>query len=287
MIIRIKTNVKVLIKYILAYWSSLSTLVCVWLSFISWDDMGINRKLPRIFVLLGIVAIALIASALTIFFRKSKKFFGDINKGLILCYGDIMKLGFPRKVLKKRIVVIPVNRCFDLSCDGNLISKKSIHGQWIERFILSDEQRETIHKFIQQDLKQRKVSSESLETSSKKAGNLQRYQPGTIVEIEGKNNVTYYLLALSKFDQDLKAHCTETEFYETLHGLIEYYDAHGQGEDLYCPIMGDHIVRPVRDTTDIINFMLSFFRFNKKNIHGKIHMVVYNKMKSVISILDY
>lgn len=287
MINRIKTNTTVLIKYTLAYWSSLSALACVWLAFISWDDMGIGGKFDRLLVLLGIFVTSAVLAVGTVFFRKRKKIFGDINKGLVLCYGDIMKIGFPKRLSKKRIVVIPVNRCFDLSCEKNLVSRKSIHGQWIEKFLHSREHRDNVHKYIQDVLEQRQVPFELLEPCSKKGGYLYRYRPGTVVEIEGNNNVTYYLLALSKFDRDLRAHCSETEFYETLCGLVEYYDAHGQGEDLYCPIMGDHIARPIRNTSDIISFMLSFFRFNQKNIHGNIHMVVYNKMKSEISILDY
>lgn len=287
MIDRIKANTTALIKYSLAYWSSLSAFACVLLAFISWDDIGVSGKVNRLLILLCIFVVSTISAACTVFLRKRNKIFGDINKGLNLCYGDIMKIGFPKKNSKKRIVVIPVNRCFDLSCDGNLVTRKSIHGQWIEKFILSHEQRDNVHKHIQDALEQRRIPFEMLEPCNKKGGYLHRYRPGTIVEIDGDNNVTYYLLALSKFDEDLKAHCSETEFYETLHGLVEYYDAHGQGEDLYCPVMGDHITRPIRNTSDVISFMVSFFRFNQKNIHGKIHMVVYNKMKSQISILDY
>lgn len=287
MVDRIKANITVLIKYLMAYWSSLSALACVWLAFISWDDMGISGKLYRLLVLLSIFVISVILAVITVLLRKRNKVFGDINKGLELCYGDIMKIGFPKKLSNKRIIVIPVNRCFDLSCDENLVSRKSIHGQWIEKFLSSNAQQDDVHQYIQDVLEQRQIPFELIEPCNKKSGYLRRYSPGTVVEIKGDNNVTYYLLALSKFDEDLRAYCSEIEFYKALHGLVEYYDAHGQGEDLYCPIMGDHIARPIRNTSDIISFMVSFFRFNQKNIHGKVHMVVYNKMKSDISILDY
>lgn len=286
MINRIKANCAVLIKYGLAYWSSLSALACVWLSFISWEDMGINRKLHRVMLLLGIVAFSFILSVFTIFLRKRKKIFGDINKGVTLCYGDIIKLGFPKRLSKKRIVVIPVNRCFDLSYEGNLISEKTIHGQWIKRYITSEQKRENIHKEILNKLAQQNAAYIELKKEDKRAGYLKRYDPGTIVELKGLNNINFYLLAVSEFDSNLRANCSESDFYTAIQGLMEYYDINGQGYELYCPIMGDHIMRPTRETNDIISLMLSILKFNRLKIHGKIHIVVYDQMKGNISILE-
>lgn len=287
MIERIKNNIAVLIKYTLTCWGGLSAFAGVWLSFVTWDDMGITVKSHRILILIVLAAASLLISVIMIFFRNQKKIFGDINRGVTLCYGDIIKIGFPKAAGPKRIVVIPVNRCFDLSCEGNLVSRKTVHGQWIERYIRSDKDRMQIQESIQQSLNERNSVFEELTRDDKPGGNLKRYRPGTVVEVEGQDGIAFYLLALSQFDNALKAHCSEPEFYETLQGLLEYYDAHGQGEDLYCPIMGDHIVRPTRETGDMIALMLALLRFNKERIHGKIRVVVYDQMKKDIPILEY
>lgn len=286
MIERIKINFKAFLRYFVVIWSSLSALSSVYLTFVSWEDMGIAGRFTRILILSGLVLIAIVGAAITVLCRNRKKVFGDINKGTELCYGDIIKIGFPRKE-QRRIVVIPVNRCFDLSCEGNLISRRSIHGQWIEKYIGNDNERIQLTKKIQLILSERGEQYELLSKDDKYAGNSRRYRPGTVVELVGNKNITFYLLALSEFDKDLRAHCSEAEFYETLQGLVEYYDIHGMGEDMYCPVMGDHIVRPTRETRDIISLMLSVFRFNRGKIHGTIHVVVYNKMKAEIPILDY
>lgn len=286
MIDRIKANFTSLVRYFFAIWSSLSALAGVWLTFVSWEDMGITGRFARILILLGIILIAMICAAVTVLCRNSKRIFGDINKGAELCYGDIIRIGFPKKE-QRRIVVIPVNRCFDLSCEGSLISRRSIHGQWIERYIGNDDERVQLTNKIQQILTDRGEQFDLLHIADKCDGNLKRYRPGTVVELAGGKNVSFYLLALSEFDKDLRAHCSEADFYATLQGLLEYYDIHGMGEDMYCPVMGDHIVRPTRDTKDIISLMLSVLRFNRGKIHGKIHVVVYDKMKSEIPILDY
>lgn len=285
MIDRIKVNFTSLVKYFLATWSGLSALVGVLLTFVSWEDMGITDWLVRILILFGIILVAVASAGITILCRNRKHIFGDINKGTELCYGDIIKLGFPKKC-QRRIVVIPVNRCFDLSCEGNLISRRSIHGQWLEKYIGNTNERVQLSYKIQKTLAERGEQFDLLRKEDKCDGNLKRYRPGTVVELAGKNNITFYLLALSEFDKDLRAHCSETDFYATLQGLLEYYDIHGMGEDLYCPVMGDHIVRPTRDTSDIISLMLSVLRFNRGKIHGNIHVVVYDKMKAEIPILD-
>ena len=69
MIKRLKTNFSVLIKYIVSYWSGLSALACVILTFISWEDIGISGSFNKILVLLGIVGLAIIFSTTTIYAR--------------------------------------------------------------------------------------------------------------------------------------------------------------------------------------------------------------------------
>lgn len=284
---RLHSNFTVLVRFFLGWWGGITAAFSVWLSFISWEDMGITSRFIRIVILLGVVVIASIAAIITVLLRNKKQVFGDINRGVVLCYGDVIKLGFPKRQKEKRIVVIPVNRCFDLSCEHGLISRKSIHGQWINRFIKSEEEREQVQCKINRLLTQENAPYEMLTSEDKKVGNLKRYRGGTVVELKGEQGVTFFLLALSSFDKDLKAHCTESEFFETLQGLVNYYDSHEQTEDMYCPVMGDHIVRPTHDTLDIVSLMLSVFKFNKNRIHGKLHLVVYEKMKSDVPILDH
>lgn len=284
---RLKNNLAALARSFVAWWGGLTTLATVILSFITWDDLGVSSKAVRLVILAGLAVIAALVAIVRMLSRQQNDIFGDTNRGVVLRYGDIIKLGFPKKDKGSKIVVIPVNRCFDLSCEDNLVSHRSIHGQWIDNYINSETERVRIERRIHEALSQAGAPYDQLTKAEKCAGNLRRYRPGTVVELPGKNGVMFYLLALSSFDRDLKAHCTEPEFYETLQGLLEYYDAHGQAEDMYCPVMGDHIVRPTRDTRDIIHLMLSVFRFNRNRVHGKLHLVVYENMKADISILDY
>lgn len=282
---RLKCNLNTVKKIFMSVAGTLFGFVTLFLAFLTWDDLGIKRVHMKIIVLLVILMISLILSAIYIVCKRTTIVLGDNNRGIEVCYGDLLENAFCDKYLGERIIVIPVNRCFDVSCENNLIAESSIHGKWLEHYISSKEQRNEINNEIQKLLKKCENMCE-LGRDKKKAGNLKRYPAGTIVELPGSNGVTFYLLAIAELDEQLKARCTENDFYKTLQGLIEYYDTYGQTRDIYVPIMGDHIIRPVRKSQDILDLMISIFKFNIQNIHGKVHIVVFREMKDTISILD-
>lgn len=287
MFTRIKNNwITIRRKYVTITGAVLS-VVTLFLSFLSWEDLGIQKGYVKILILLSLIAFS---GVLAIVFSLKKKvniIFGDNNKGVEVCYEDLINLSFPESNVDDRIVVIPVNRCFDVSFKQNLIAENSIHGKWLKRYIVSEEQRNYVNNEIQAKLEEQEYDYVELSCEDKKAGNLKRYQPGTVVEMAGANGVKFYLLAVAMFDINLNARCTEEEFYKTIQGLVDYYDKNGLSKDIYIPVMGDHIIRPTRETKDIISLMISMLKFNKQNIHGKVHIVVYSEMKNIISILDY
>lgn len=287
MINRIKSNISVFWKYFVGYYTTLFSLLEVVTFFISFEDMGIIKKKFKITVFCISLGFAVILSIISILLRRKKKLFGNMNQGLTISYGDLTKIAFSKKKDKKKIIVIHVNRCFDLSCENNLIRESSIHGQFIDKYINNENEKEKLHNYIESDLKKRNIKYETLSKNDKKLGYLKRYPEGTVVEIKGENNVVFYLLALSKLDNNLIANCTELEFYNSLSQLLAYYDSYGQGADLYCAVMGDKVVKPHRETKEIIDFMISVFKFNSNAIRGNINLVVYEELKSIISILDH
>lgn len=284
---RLKNNGLVILTSFLSVWGVLSAIASFVLIFVSWDDIGITDLSHKIYLLVGVLVVALFIAVLTVFVRNKKTIFGYIDKGLIIEYGDVINLGFDNCGKSKKIIIIPVNRCFDLNCENNLIAEKSIHGQWINKYIRSEDHRDKVHQDIEDFLAHQNVEYIDVEEKDKQYGYLKRYAPGTIVELNAPNDITFYLWGVSEFDSDLKANCSELDYYKSLQKLVDYYDAHGQCVDLYCPVVGDHIIRPTKPTEDILHFMISIFKINKSRIHGKIHIVVYNTKKADIPILKY
>lgn len=283
----IKNNFKVLKNVFLKYCAVIFPLLEVITIFISLEDLGFKNKHTKILFFSIILIFGVIIAVICICLRKKKQIFGDTSNGCYISYGNIIESAFNNKNSKEKIIVIHVNRCFDLSCENNLIRKDSIHGQFLQKFIHNDEERNKLHNYIENDLKNRNIDFDTLKRHDKKHGYLKRYPAGTVVKVASENNVIFYLLALSQLDNNLKAKCTELEFYKALSELLNYYDSHGKGVDLYCSVMGDKIVSPHKKTKEIIDFMVSVFKFNKNTIRGNINLVVYEKLKSEISILDY
>lgn len=281
---RIKINTKHIGISFLKCWSVGTAILSAILTFFTWEDLKLNSVPAKLIFFIVCVIVAVLSATVLVITKNERDIFGNINKGVSIRYGDIIDLGFTNE--QKKIVVIPVNRCFDMTCENNLIMERSIHGQWMSHYFKNENERQNVIIEIQNKLDTKKVEHDLLTREEKPAGNQKRYKPGTVVELKNKN-VRFYLLAIASLNEDLKAYCSEVEYYETMQGLIEYYDKYGAGDPIYCPVMGDNIILPPRDTTDLIHLMLSILRVNKNNIRGKFNLVVFHKMREDISLLDY
>jgi len=284
---RLKINTTVLFKYFVSIGGSLTAFATLILSFASWEDLGIKNFSCKLLILIGIGVVSFLIAAVAILARNKKTIFGEMDKGLLIQYGDVINLGFNNYGKSKKIIVIPVNRCFDLSCEDNLISEGSIHGQWLKNYITSESGREKLHQKIESDLAEQNANYTEVDKNEKKYGYLKRYAPGTIVELIETNGITFYLWGVSELDSNLKANSTEIDYFKALQSLVDYYDSYGQCVDLYCPVFGDHIIRPTRPTEDVLHFMISTFKINRLKIHGNIHIIVYNQKKADVPILKY
>lgn len=69
-------------------------------------------------------------------------------------YGDLMKIAFPKK--KDKIVVIAVNRCFDMVVNQDIIFEGSVHGQFIKRDVHNDSERAVLESNIKKSLSRKK-----------------------------------------------------------------------------------------------------------------------------------
>ncbi len=284
---RLKINTTVLFKYFISIGGSLTAFATLILSFASWEDLGIKTVSCKLLILIGIGVVSFLIATVTILVRNKNTIFGEIDKGLSIQYGDVIDLGFNNHGKSKKIIVIPFNRCFDLSCENNLISEESIHGQWLDNYISSEKDRKELHQRIETYLAEQNANYTDVNKNDKKYGYLKRYAPGTIVELIETNGITFYLWGVSELDSNLKANSTEIDYFKALQNLVDYYDSHGQCVDLYCPVFGDHIIRPTRPTEDVLHFMISTFKINKLKIHGNIHIIVYDQKKADVPILKY
>ena len=109
---------------------------------------------------------------------------------------------------------------------------------------------------------------------------------GSIARIRGRNGVTFFLLALTEFDKDCKAHCDKHQYVECLLKLFEYYDAHGQGMNLYLYPMGTNMARTGLSKKEALEAVIMLTKISKEHLKSKTTIIVDKRCKNEISIND-
>ena len=285
------TFAKINLKYIGTLWrkiaGSLFSLLTLLLTFVSWDDMGITSKCSRLLILIAIILVSAIIAFVTLFIKRSVLIWEQGTGKIKAIYGDIIKIGFPKKEKGKKIVVIPVNTCFDTVVGDGVVSAKTIHGQWIKSMNKHGVSITKLDEIIDQAIIDQRLQPTKVYTQKEKAkGKLASFPIGTVLPVVGGSGLTYYLLALSEFDKNLNAQCSKEEFIGCIQSLISFYDKNGQGDPAYFPLMGTGLSRVNISQSDSLNIIVNMLKLNRDKIHGEIDVVVFYKEKNMVSIHD-
>ena len=124
----LKINLNYVAKIGLKIAGTLFSLLTLLLTFISWDDIGITSRCDRLLILVVILGIAVIIAIGFLFVKKCNVIWEQGTGKIKAIYGDIIKIAFPKKRKGEKIVVIPVNTCFDTIIGDGIVSAKTIHG---------------------------------------------------------------------------------------------------------------------------------------------------------------
>ena len=292
---RLKLNIDFIIKGTLKTSGVIFSMIAILQSFISWGDMGIDNICYRIIILIVIVIISLITTSIyTLYAKNSRIVWKCGSRKIILRYSDIIKQGFRKKIKKEQIIVIPVNTCFDTIVDYDLaksskplISPNTIHGQWIKEMEKIGVYREEIDERIKKYIKEKNIKpTRVLSSEIKKQGNLLSYDYGTIVPIKVKEKVTFYLLALSEFDENNNAQCSIEDFINCIEKFVKFYNKNGQGFEVYLPLMGTNLSRIGMSHEESLHKTKSILELYNNHIYGEVNIVVYYKDKDKVSIFN-
>lgn len=287
MINRIKNNLHFIFNRFTFVVSIVFALLSGIQMFIDWDNIGIDDIKNEIAVLLGILMIcAIISIVWGMVFANKIAIYSKDDVEIEVRYGDLMKIAFPKKKKNDKIVVIAVNRCFDMVVSQDLIYEGSVHGQFIKRYVHNESERAGLEANIKKSLSDFGYKPVRLKRSDKRYGNLDRYPLGSIARINGENGVTFFLLALTEFDKDCKAHCNKHQYVECMLKLFEYYDSHGQGMEMFLYPMGTGMARTGLSKKETLEATLMLTELSKEHLKSKTTIVVDKRCKNEISITD-
>lgn len=281
---KVKINIKPIISLFLKISAGALSTIGIILSFISFDEIGLSNIGIRIAIFAGIIVVSFLISFISIIgVLKKRKLWGNGKNKVYACYDDIFKIS---KLRQKKIIVIPVNDTFetivddDLTRKKSLVSKNTIHGQWIMRMNSSGIDANNLNEIIQESL----LEADPVAEKKLDRGNKKSYPIGTIASVSADDDTVYYLLAISKFDSNNNAHSSRKEIRDSLDCLLDYYDKNGQGYPLYIPLFGTGMSRSKMSHEQSFKLIKSTILTNEKLINGSIIIVVYNNDKDKVSI---
>lgn len=224
-----------------------------------------------------------------IFYKKKwiKVFDAGNNHHVYVQYGDLFSEDEIDSQNTKRNIVIPVNRCFDTEVNDRIISKKTIHGvAFAKLYKKGCYTAETLNDAIQHDLTVRQeLSSVILNSTEKSAGNILRYDVGTVAQIEDDNS-QLFLLGLSSFDKNLTAHTTDQEYALALVRLIEYCYNNAQGYPVVMPLIGAGLSRTKKEERALLEYIVKSLKLHKALLQFDVHIVVRDSGKETIAITE-
>ncbi len=288
---RLKMNIMSIVGWTIKIAGTLFGVLSTLLLFISWDELKATNLMIKVLILFGILLVSFLSSfVLVIFVLRRNRIWKKGKNSVSASYGDLMKLAFSKRYKEQKIVVIPVNDTFDTKIeiadektDKPLVSEKTLHGAWIEKFCAQQKISGCeLNERIQATLKKHGAVGDEI---SREKGNKIRYKKGTVAIINGENNTIFYLLAISSFDDKNNAQSTKKELRDSVDSLIKFYDENGQGIQMFLPLMGTGSSRVGITHQQSLKIIKSSV-LTSDEINGSINIVVYNGDKSKVSIFD-
>lgn len=286
-ILIIKLNIKIVLCQ---FWSVLGvvfTVISAFLCFISWDDFSNINWCCRLITLAIVLVFSFFISLIKVMATSTHTVWENGTGKIVLKYGDLIKIGFPKKSKNEQVVVVQVNTHFDtivdenISCVSNpLVSSKTIHGQWLQK-MYDTMSCEELNSKIQENLHTQGIAFSS---TDRPRGNKDEYPNGSVAIVQGQNGVSFFLLALSSFDDNNNAQSSKEKLGKAISGLIDFYDKHAQGYKMSVPIMGTGLSRIGLSEQEALEIILSIIKLNSGKIHGEITIVIYNKNRDTLSI---
>ena len=189
-----------------------------------WGNNGLNF-IPK-WIIFGILPfIICIYQLLKILFFHIYLIEGTDSK-ISLSFGNILN--------KKGVIIIPANQEFDTFVGDGIVSPRSLHGKFINKFYKND--LTTLNALIDAELQKQHVSF--IPRPNKTKGKQKSYPLGTCVRID-KNNKIFILAALTTFDDNCHAEpINKFHRNEFLSKIWAWIRSNEEPNNIHFPLIG-------------------------------------------------
>ncbi|GHW13217.1 hypothetical protein VCSRO54_2501 [Vibrio cholerae] len=186
-------------------------------------------------------------------------------------YGDIFE--------KKDIIVIPVNEYFDTKVDDRIISSRTIHGMFIRQFFGGDE--ENLRDQIAQSLSDKKYLDINHDRNS---FHKKRYPLGTVAQVV-KDDKVFFLVALSKFNNNHRAEVSNSDYQRVICDLFIYINQFSQGKKVHLPLIGSGHSGVSLSKQKLLEFLLFAISMNDNlTLINGVDIVLHSSIQNEINL---
>lgn len=230
----------------------------------------------KLIIYIGFLAINFFI-ALKLSWPKTKLTIKVNNKVKInIFYGDLFQ--------QKDNIVIPVNEYFDTIVNESIISSRTIHGQFV-RNIFGGNEKELDGK-IKKELKDKQIISVN---NHRPIGRIEKYQLGTVISVP-KNNQSFFLVAVSRFNEFNKAECFNLEYQNVIHSLLDYLHINSQGKEVSIPLIGSGQSGINMNKQKLLEYLIFSIQFHDNlTLSGNLNIILHKSLKNDINLnnVDY
>lgn len=157
---------------------------------------------------------------------------------------------------EKGIIVIPVNNYFDTIVDDIIVSRKSVHGQFVNSY-LKEHTKQELDDAILTELRRNHKRGK---ITNRKVGNKESWRLGAHADILWKDNI-YVLFALTNFDDDNHAYVESWKIPKILKDLLGHLAQVATDKAVYMPLFGTGLSRLGKSHKRTLMFILDCIEY--------------------------
>lgn len=245
-----------------------------------------KRIILSLLILATVWFIISIITAVITCLKNSYKVYEVNNHKVFVHYGDLFSSDFITDTVRRRNIVIPVNRCFDTLVDDDLVSSNTLHGVLVNKLISNGKTREQIDALIDSSLASQNYQYITLSSKDKRKGKIRRYPVGSVAEVKETDKCTYFLLGLSCFDENLVATVSDEEYVLAISRIFEFCNKRSQQYPVVMPLIGGGLSRTGKSEREILEYLIKLIKLNKSQLLFDLHIVVRDSGKETVPITD-
>lgn len=260
-------------KYFFAAVGTISSIVTL-ISFVfQLQDPGC---LVIVLYILGVVGLSIAFAVWQTWRKKSLDLKISNTLRVKVAEGDIFSYA-----KDENYVVIPVNEYFDTIVDSRIISRGTIHGQFILKYY--NENHFKLHEETEAYFKENKIEGKEVKRPGSQ-GYTMKYPLGTCAIIK-KDNTNFVLLALTHFDEDDHAYVELSEFGRSISTMYRTLADKVEDKPIYMPLMGMGMSRLNQSAQFILKYTLdTIIGIKNLTIQGGINIVVYPPVAKTLNL---